>query len=72
MSMFTVVKHLRFVIGAVFWMLMCIGSCGFCFFFWIMMPLVQCIEIPERVSWLWSQLSNTKVTKVDGFTPVGI
>ena len=36
------------------------------------MLLVQCIEIPERFPGLWSQLSNTKVTKVDGCTPVGM
>ena len=72
MSMFTGVKDLRFVIGAVFWILICIGSCEFCFFIWIMMLLVQSIEIPERVSGLWSQLSNTKVTKVEGCTPVGM
>ena len=72
MSMFTGVKDFRFVIGAVFWMLICIGSCGFCFFIWIMMPLVQCIEIPERVSGLWSQLLNTKVMKTEGCTPVGM
>ena len=71
-SMFTGVKGLRFVIGPVFWMLICNGSCRFCFFIWIMMPLVQYIEIPERFSGLWSQLSNTKVTKVDGCTPVGM
>ena len=66
--MFTGVKDLCFVIGAVFWMLMSIGSCGFWFFIWIMMPLVQCIKIPERVSGLWSQMSNTKVTKVNGLS----
>ena len=35
------------------------------------MPLVQCIETPDNVSGLWSQLSYTKVTKVEGWTLVG-
>ena len=49
MSMFTGV-NLSFVTRAEFWMLIYVGSCRFCFFIWIMMPLVQCIEIPERGS----------------------
>ena len=32
MPMFTGVKDLRFVVGAEFWMLICIGSCEFYFF----------------------------------------
>lgn len=31
-----------------------------------MIPLVQCVEIPERVSGLWSELPNAKATKIDG------
>ena len=71
MSMFIGVKD-ALAIGAVFLMLICIGSCGFCFFIWIRMPLVQYIEIHERASGLSSETSNIKVTKVDGCTPVGM
>ena len=50
----------KFFVGQVFLSSILSGDCT-------IIPLVQCKDILEMISWLWSQLSSTNVINVGGW-----